>query len=279
MHIVVSFSGLSLIIVLSLTLMLVEYHYYSSSATAYPNLELKSSNDIIGLPTINDSYLKVEMVSKGLQFPTTMAFLGPNDILVLEKNSGTVQRIVNGQILPHPLLKIPVANKGEIGMLGIAVAEHKNDKRPTYVFLYYTVSGGGKKSGDGGKQPLDNHLYRYELANNNTKLVNSKLLFTIRTSPKTPNHNGGKILVGPDQNVYIVIGDTDKFYDQYFNHLPLDTKAQNFKNGSNVDGTGGILRLTQDGKPVGKGVLGDTFPLDLYYAMEYATVLEWILIL
>ena len=273
MHIVESFSRSSLIVVLSLTLMLVEYHYYpSSTATAYPNLELQSSNDKSGLPTINDSHLKVEVVFKGLQFPTAIAFLGSNDILVLEKNNGTVQRIVNGQILPHPLLKVPVANKGETGMLGIAVAEDKNDKRPTYVFLYYTVYGVAK-TGDGnstvidGKQPLYNCLYRYELVNNNTKLVNPKLLLTIHTSPKTPNHNGGKILIGPDQNVYIVVGDTDKFYDQHFNHLPhLATKAQNFKNGSNADGTGGILRITQDGKPVGKGILSNKFPLDLYYA-------------
>jgi glucose/arabinose dehydrogenase len=213
------------------------------------------------------------VVFKGLQFPTSMAFLSPNDILILEKNNGTVQRIVNGQILPHPLLKVPVANKGETGMLGIAVAEHKNDNRSTYVFLYYTVSSRGRTGDDNttitaGKQPLGNRLYRYELVNSSSnKLVNPKLLLTIPTSPKTPNHNGGKILIGPDQNVYIVIGDTDKFYDQYFNHLSLDTKAQNFKNGSDPNGTGGILRLTQDGKPVGKGIiLGDKFPLDLYYA-------------
>ena len=91
MHIVESFSRSSLIVVLSLTLMLVEYHYYpSSAATAYPNLELQSSDDKSGLPTINDPNLKVDVVFKGLQFPTAMAFLGPNDILVLEKNNGTV---------------------------------------------------------------------------------------------------------------------------------------------------------------------------------------------
>ena len=43
MHIVESFSGLSIIIVLSLILTLVEYHNYpSSAATAYPNLEVGS---------------------------------------------------------------------------------------------------------------------------------------------------------------------------------------------------------------------------------------------
>ena len=261
MYIILSFSKSFLIIVLALTL--VGYNSAANSAS-----ELPSSSDRAALPSTDDSNLKADVVFRGLQFPTAMAFLGPNDILVLEKNNGTVQSIVNGHILQYPLLKVPVANIGETGMLGIAVAQHKNDGRPTYVFLYYTVYGGSNTAAmDSSKLPLDNRLYRYDLVNNNTKLVNPKLLLSIRTSPKTPNHNGGKILIGPDQNVYIVVGDTDKFYDQYSNHLPhLDTKAQNFKNGSNVDGTGGILRLTQDGRPVGKGILGETFPLNLYYA-------------
>ena len=50
-------------------------------------------------PTMNDSHLKAEVVFKGIRFPTSMAFLGPNDILVLEKNEGTVRRIVNGAML------------------------------------------------------------------------------------------------------------------------------------------------------------------------------------
>jgi aldose sugar dehydrogenase len=261
MYIIESFSRSFLIIVLALTL--VGYNSAANSAS-----ELQSSSDRAALPTTDDSNLKADVVFRGLQSPTAMAFLGPNDILVLEKNNGTVQSIVNGHILQYPLLKVPVANIGETGMLGIAVAQHKNDGRPTYVFLYYTVYGGSNTAAmDSSKLPLDNRLYRYDLVNNDTKLVNPKLLLSISTSPKTPNHNGGKILIGPDQNVYIVVGDTDKFYDQYSNHLPhLDTKAQNFKNGSDVDGTGGILRLTQDGRPVGKGILGETFPLNLYYA-------------
>ena len=51
-----------------------------------------------GKPRLADPQLKVEQVTEGLDTPTTMAFLGPNDILVLEKDKGTVQRIVNGKI-------------------------------------------------------------------------------------------------------------------------------------------------------------------------------------
>jgi glucose/arabinose dehydrogenase len=66
---------------------------------------------------INDSNLKAEVVARGLKFPTNMAFLGPNDILVNEKLSGTVQRIIDGKIQPQPVLDVSVASQSERGML------------------------------------------------------------------------------------------------------------------------------------------------------------------
>ena len=39
-------------------------------------------------PIINDSDLKVEVVFEGLTSITSIAFLGPNDILALEKDKG-----------------------------------------------------------------------------------------------------------------------------------------------------------------------------------------------
>ena len=52
------------------------------------------------IPTIinkkDSQYLTIERVFRGISYPSSMAFLGPNDILVLEKANGTVMRIVNG---------------------------------------------------------------------------------------------------------------------------------------------------------------------------------------
>ena len=73
-----------------------------------PEVEEEKDNNV--LPTVNDPNLKVEKVFEGLRFPTKMAFLGPNDILVLEKDNGTVQRIVNGKMLPEPILDVNVSN-------------------------------------------------------------------------------------------------------------------------------------------------------------------------
>ena len=63
-------------------------------------------------------------------------------------------------------------------------------------------------------------------------------------------------MVGPDNNIYLTIGDIDHY----------KTKAQNVKNGSLPDGSSGILRFTPNGEPVDGGLLGDTHPLDKYYA-------------
>jgi glucose/arabinose dehydrogenase len=187
-----------------------------------------------------------------------MAFLGPNDILVLEKDKGTVQRIVNGKILPEPLLDVNVATSVERCMCGIAVSQ--SDTGITYVFLYFTEAElADSEDIIEAKDPLGNRLYRYELVNN--KLINPVLLLDLPAIPG-PRHNGGAIMIGPDNNLYVPIGDVDGSYTGG----PGETKAQNYVDGVEPDGRSGILRITQDGRPVGIGILGNTHPLNLYYA-------------
>src|SRR5919197_3484108 len=238
------------------------HHYYYYHPFPFPFYAFAAYAPARALPggpvVLNNYHLKVQAVFKGLHSPSSMAFLGPNDILVLEKVQGTVQRIVNGTKVPHPLLHVPVATLSERGMLGIAIS--KNGPH-TYVFLYYTESGGGKQSDDAkaGIQPLGNRLYRYELVNN--QLINPKLLLDLPAIPPNAtsietNHNGGKVRIGHDNNVYLVIGDVGGNRGQ----------TQNVRNGPPPDGTGGILRVTQDGQPLDDGILGNRFPLNLYYA-------------
>ncbi|MFL6383099.1 MAG: PQQ-dependent sugar dehydrogenase [Nitrososphaeraceae archaeon] len=261
----------------------------SAHASTYvPTLSYNTNDEIPSI--INDPTLKVEEVVRGLDLPTTMAFLGPNDILVLEKDKGTVQRIVNGKILPEPLLDVNVATSVERCMCGIAISKSNSNSSgssissnigptTTYVFLYFTeAQTTDSEDVAQGKAPLGNRLYRYELDNNNNKLINPVLLLDLPAIPG-PRHNGGAIMIGPDNNLYIPIGDVDGsgMGDAF------ETKAQNYVNGVEPDGRSGILRITQDGKPVGvdvgggattittttttsNGILGNSFPLNLYYA-------------
>jgi aldose sugar dehydrogenase len=208
----------------------------------------------LGRYFVTDPNLQIERVAHGLKVPTSMAFLGGNEILVLEKENGTVRKIIDKKVQANPLLDVPVATKDERGMLGIAVSRSEINNQ-TYVFLYFTESATGRDGDDisAKKEPLGNRLYRYEYIDG--KLVNPKLLLDLPASPG-PDHNGGVLTIGPDkQSVYVVVGD-----------VKHKTKTVNNNTGAEPDGTSGILRITLDGKPVNKGVLGDTYPINLYYA-------------
>jgi aldose sugar dehydrogenase len=256
---------------------------------APPIIHNTKARPVAGGPTLNDPNLKVEqIINKGFDDPTSMAFLAPKDILVLEKNTGKVHRILDGKILPQPLLDVNVANQAERGLLGIAIAKHDNASTENgnirHVFLYYTESGGGRDGDDAPTptrsttntdnstrargldtvQPAGNRLYRYDLdLNNNNKLTNPLLLLDLPASPPPQkagtekNHNGGKVLIGPDNNVYLGIGDVGGHRGQ----------SENKPNGAAPDGTSGILRVTQDGQIVDSPPLGDTnMAIALYYA-------------
>jgi glucose/arabinose dehydrogenase len=123
-----------IILLLSSTLALIaNVNENNISYAAYVRALPESSGQVLV-----DSSLKVELFFKdGLKGPaTSMAFLGPDDILVLEKNTGKVQRIVNGSLQQNPLLQVNVGTEVELGMLGIAIS--KNLLGRTFVFLYYT---------------------------------------------------------------------------------------------------------------------------------------------
>ena len=204
-----------------------------------------------GEPILKDLHLKAEKVVSGLSLPTTMAFLGNNDILVLEKSKGTVERIVNGKLLSKPLLKVNVESQVERGMLGIAVANNKTS--PRHVFLYFTEKTNSSMNHISDSTSVSNRVYRYDFIDG--RLINPKLILDLPATPG-PRHNAGSIIIGPDNNLYVPIGDVDGHSSQ----------AQNVADGGPVDGTGGILRINQDGKPVGNGVIGTTSPANKYYA-------------
>jgi aldose sugar dehydrogenase len=229
------------------------YSIYTHGQETFRQLPFdRSQNE----PYISDANLKVEVAAEGLNAPTTMAFLGPDDFLILEKDKGTVLRVTNGSISAKPLLDVHVANSVERGMCGIAITREVSK---TYVFLYYTEIDGNDYDDRKGKQPEGNRLYRYELVDD--KLVNPILLLDLPAHPG-PRHNGGAIEIGPDHNIYLPVGDIDAS----FRKANPRTQTQNFGDGIVADGRSGILKMTQDGEPVGEGILGDSMPLRLYYA-------------
>jgi aldose sugar dehydrogenase len=108
---------------------------------------------------------------------------------------------------------------------------------------------------------LGNRLYKYDFIDG--KLVNPKLLLDLPFLPG-PSHNGGVLDIGPDNNLYLVVGDINRVGNPAYLTL-----AQNIEDSKVPDGRGGVLRLTVDGDPViddDDGFsLGDSGPLNFYY--------------
>jgi aldose sugar dehydrogenase len=167
-------------------------------------------------PSVSDTGLNIEAAIDGLSSPTSMVFLD-NNILVLEKE-GSVRLVSDGVLREEPVLQLPVNSENERGVLGVAF-----DKDSNSVFLYYTEA-----------DPLRNRIYKYQW--NGQSLVNPTLLLDLPGEPG-PNHDGGKIVIGPDGYLYAVIGD--------LNH---DGQLQNFPDGPPPDDTSVILRVNlEDG--------------------------------
>lgn len=175
-------------------------------------------------PIINDPNLQAEIFVLGLSFPTSMAFIDNNNILVLEKEKGTVRLISNGILQEQPVLKVDVASNSERGLLGIAIMN--NDM----VFLYYTESSSSSED----NESLRNKVYKYQWNEEEKILVNPKLILDLPAIPG-PNHDGGKLAIGPDNYLYAVIGD--------LNH---DGKLQNIVDGPQPDDTGVIFRVNPE---------------------------------
>src|ERR687897_1916197 len=174
-------------------------------------------------PIIKDPNLQAELFVEGLSWPTSMAFIDNNNILVLEKEQGTVRLISNGILQEEPVLEVDVDSNSERGLLGIAIMNKDA------IFLYYTASSKDNEQ-------LRNRVYQYQW--NEERLVNPILILDLPAIPG-PNHDGGKLIIGPDNYLYTVIGD--------LNH---EGKLQNFVDGPEPDDTGVILRVNpMDGSP------------------------------
>lgn len=180
-----------------------------------------------------------------------------------KKNTGNVYRITDGNV-SNIVIHLNVSIEDERGLLGIAISKNDKSKQDNpFVFLYFTSCS--QVNTDSGISPdCGNYLCRYQLDANKNVLVDPKLILEL-PSLLGPSHNGGVIYIDNENNIYVAIGDLQPSAFNK-NQTWYDTMAQNILNGTTPDGRAGIIRLTQDGKPVDNGILGDDFPLNMYYA-------------
>ncbi len=203
--------------------------------------------------TLEDPDLVVETVVTGLSRPTTMAFLTSEDLIVLQKNNGQVRRVQNGILQAAPALDVNVNYRSERGLLGVALAPMFSIN--SYVYLYYTESSTGKDTNN-QNDAFGNRVYRYTW--DGEAFIDPNLILDLPFTPG-PNHDGGIILVGPDDMLYVMIGDLNR-----------NGQLQNFVDGTSPDDTSVIFRLNPDGSAPSDNpfynMQDPTDPINYYFA-------------
>lgn len=222
-------------------------------------------------PTMLAPNLSVRTVTGGLVTPTSIAFLGANDVLVLEKNTGKVKRIVNGTV-QSTVLDLAVNNSSERGLLGIAL--HPNFPTDTGVYLFWSCRASvppdsdpyfpeeqecsdaamfGADSSNILEVPLlGNRVDRFEW--NGASLTYDHNLIKLlsfqndgapvppgqgdENQPPRGNHDGGVIAFGPDGKLYIMFGDAGR-----------RSQLQNLPSGPTLTGLGTPVPDDQFGGP------------------------------
>src|SRR4029077_1399856 len=214
-------------------------------------------------PSLVDPNLRVRTVIENLDQPISMAFLGANDLFILEKATGKVKRVVNG-VVDSTVLDLAVNSGSERGLLGIAL--HPDFPATPHVYLYWTESMTGLDTDVLSDTPLlgnrvDRFVWNGSTLTQEINIIKLRALqppFDREPTPATGrgNHDGGVIKFGPDGKLYIFIGDVGRrgwlqnlLNGPYQPGDPLFGTDDNF-GGPEPDAaplTGSILRLNDDG--------------------------------
>ncbi len=222
-------------------------------------------------PIVLDENLAVRTVISGLMGPTSMAFLGDNDFLVLEQSTGRVKRVVDGAV-QSIVLDLGVNSFSERGLLGIALHPDFDPNRPSFIYLYWTCRAAGPEgpclgltSSQDSTVPsevplLGNRVDRFIWNGDSpdptltfdTNLIELHAFQDDATNRvQRGNHNGGKIAFGLDRKLYIFIGDNGRrgWMQNITTGFGPDGNDDQF-GGPEPDSahlTGVVLRLNDDG--------------------------------
>jgi glucose/arabinose dehydrogenase len=182
-------------------------------------------------PALFDPNLEIGVAGSGLSQPTSMAFIAPNDFLVLQKNDGKVMRVTNGMLNPAPILDLDVDPRSFGGLLSIVI--HPDFLSNRYVYLFYTE---GDTGNDVIGSAIGNRVDRYTWDEGSGALTSPVSIATLPSLTMGSGNYSGIMAFGPDGKLYITVGD-----------LGRTGQLQNHPTGAVPDDTSVILRLNDDG--------------------------------
>jgi aldose sugar dehydrogenase len=163
-------------------------------------------------PEVVDPDLAVRTAVSGLSQPISMAFIGNREMLVREKASGQVKRVVDGEVR-DVVLDLAVNSASERGLLGIAL--HPRFRQNGWVYLFWSESRTGADSDTlDGVRLMGNRIDRFEW--DGDALAFDRNIMQFRSfqadagQPLRGNHDGGVLRFGPDRKLYAIVGDTGR---------------------------------------------------------------------
>lgn len=134
---------------------------------------------------------RVTVVAGGLDTPWALAFAGDGRLLVTER-PGRLRLVRDGRLQPEPLATLPVVERGESGLMGLALDPGFVDNSRLYVC--YT----GEKAGR-----IVNRIVALTLRDGGAR--EERVL--VDDLPAASVHDGCRLKFGPDGKLYATTGD------------------------------------------------------------------------
>ena len=177
------------------------------------------------LAVVPQGFTDTAIVSQ-IDSPTAIAFAPDGRILIAQK-TGQLRIVKDGNLLPSPLLTLPVDTNGERGLIGVELDPAFGTAGNNFVYVHYTVPG----------NPPHNRVSRFTISGDTVNAGSEQILLELDPQGAAQahfDHNGGAIHFGPDGKLYITVGDNRQ------NLLGKDVTAlTNF--------FGKMLRINRDG--------------------------------